>query len=431
MNKQAEELNEIIKRNNQVIYNLFSEKGKEIFFPKEGILSQAAEAKGKKINATVGSAIEDDGTPMRLGSIAKNVLLDPKNVFPYAPSYGKPELRKLWKERIKKKNPSLKGEISLPVVTNALTHGLSTIGYLFVNPGDKIILTDKFWGNYRLVFEHGYGGVLDVFNTFNEGGFDTESLEKKLREEGRKKIVLLNFPNNPTGYTPTNEEAKEVIKIIKESAERGNEILVVCDDAYFGLAYKEGIYRESFFSALADLHENVLAVKVDGNTKEDYVWGLRVGFVTFGFKEGNEEIYTVLEHKAAGAIRGNLSSVSHLSQSLVLAGLTSPEYEKEKREKYDLLKARFEKVKEVLEEEKDKGCFSPLPFNSGYFMCVELREGLDAEKIRQTLLIEYDTGVIAIGNLLRVAFSSIGVENIKQLFENIDGACKTGGVLND
>ena len=48
MNPQAEELNETIKNNNSAVYDLLSEKGKAIFFPKKGILSQAAKAKGKK-----------------------------------------------------------------------------------------------------------------------------------------------------------------------------------------------------------------------------------------------------------------------------------------------------------------------------------------------------------------------------------------------
>ena len=126
-------------------------------------------------------------------------------------SYGKPELRKLWQEKIKEKNPSLRGEISLPVVTNALTHGLSMIGYLFINPGDKIILTDKFWGNYKLIFEKGYHATLETYNTFKGNNLDLESFEKKLAEEKGKQIILINFPHNPTGYTPTIKEANKQI----------------------------------------------------------------------------------------------------------------------------------------------------------------------------------------------------------------------------
>lgn len=93
MNQQADELNEQIKSVNPVVYNLLSQKGKNIFFPKKGILSQAAEAKGKKINATIGIALEEDNSPMRLSSIAENININPEDAFPYAPSFGKPELR--------------------------------------------------------------------------------------------------------------------------------------------------------------------------------------------------------------------------------------------------------------------------------------------------------------------------------------------------
>ncbi len=423
LNPQAEELNKIIKENS-AIYELLSEKGKAIFFPKKGILGQTAEAKGKRINATIGAAIEDDGTPMRLNSIAKNISLEPKDVFPYAPSYGKPELRKKWKEMMQKKNPSLKAEISLPVVTNALTHGASMAGYMFMNPGDKIITTDKFWGNYKLTFENAYDAKLETFNTFKDNGFDTESFKKKIEEEKGNIIILLNFPNNPTGYSPTEKEAKEIVEIIKQSAEKGNKIAVMIDDAYFGLVYKEGIYKESIFAKLADLHENILAIKIDGATKEDYVWGLRVGFITYGIKGGNKELYAALEDKTGGAIRGGISNASHASQSLVLNSFNSENYDKEKKEKYELLRARCEKVAEVLKDKKFSEVFTPYPFNSGYFMCIELKEGIDAEKARQTLLEKYDTGVIAIQNMLRIAFSSVAEKDIQELFDNIYNACK-------
>lgn len=426
INPQAEELNTVIQRNNPAIFNLLSEKGKASYFPKSGIIKQTAEAKGKKFNATIGMAIEDDNTPMRLPSIAKYITLDPRDTFTYAPSYGKPDLRKTWRQLIRKKNPTFKGEMSLPVVTNALTNALSIIGMLFVNPGDKITLTDKFWGNYRLIFEIAHDGILEPFNTFHQEGFDLESFHNKLNEEKGKKIILLNFPNNPAGYTPTEDEAESLTRILKESAQQGNEIAVILDDAYFGLVYKEGIYKESLFAQLADLHENVLAIKIDGATKEDYTWGLRVGFITYAAKEIDEATCQALEAKTGGAVRGNISNASHLSQSLVYHATQSPTYWKEKKEKYELLKSRFEIIQQVLtdNQEKFRPYFSPLPFNSGYFMCVELNEKLNAEEVRQLLLKKYDTGLIAVGNMLRIAYSSIPGKYIPELFDNIYNACK-------
>lgn len=116
MNPQAEELNTIIREKNPAVFGLLSERGKNIFFPKKGILGQTADAKGTRINATIGAAIEDNGSPMRLESIAANIRLDPSLVFPYAPSFGRPDIRARWKNMIYQKNPRLGNKvISLPV----------------------------------------------------------------------------------------------------------------------------------------------------------------------------------------------------------------------------------------------------------------------------------------------------------------------------
>ncbi|MBU0628766.1 MAG: aminotransferase class I/II-fold pyridoxal phosphate-dependent enzyme [Nanoarchaeota archaeon] len=425
LNQQAIGLNETLQSKNNAVYEMLSEKGKAIFFPKKGILGQSAEAKGKRINATIGIALEDDGSPMRLKPIAKKIKLDPKDVFPYASSFGKIELREKWKNMLYAKNPLLNGkEVSLPVVTNALTHGMSMAGYMFINPGDKVIMPDLFWGNYRLIMVNAYGAVFDTFEMFSGNGFNVNGLREKLGGEIGKKIVLLNFPNNPTGYTPTDGEIVEIRDILKEAAEKGNKIIVMVDDAYFGLVYKKGIYLQSIFAELADLHENLLAVKLDGATKEDYVWGLRVGFVTYGVKGADKDVYAALENKTAGAVRGSISNDSNLSQSLVYHAFSEPNYWKEKKKKFKILKGRFDEVKNVLKEHKEyEEEFNALPYNSGYFMCIKLKSK-DGEKVRQILLEKYETGVISMGNVLRIAFSSVKKEIVPELFDNIFKSCK-------
>ncbi|WP_320113462.1 aminotransferase class I/II-fold pyridoxal phosphate-dependent enzyme [Draconibacterium orientale] len=426
MNPQAAELNSVIQAKSTPVFELLSERGKNIFFPKKGILGQTAEAKGTKINATIGAAIEDDGTPMRLEAVASKINMDPSLVFPYAPSFGRPDIRAKWKSMIYEKNPSLAGvELSLPVVTNALTHGISMAGYMFADAQDEIIVPDLFWGNYNLTLTNAYGCSLGKFNLFKDGGFDLESFETKLNEGGvGKKIVILNFPNNPSGYTPTVEEQDAIVAIIKKAADAGNKIVTITDDAYFGLVYEEGIATESIFSPLSQLHENVLAVKVDGATKEDYVWGFRVGFITYGIKGGDAELYSALESKTAGAIRGNISNAANISQSLLLSAFESKEYAQQKEAKYHIMQKRYDAVKEALTEEKYKECFEAIPYNSGYFMCVQLAEGLVGDEVRQLLITKYGIGLIALGNVLRVAFSAVAASDVKELFDGIYNACK-------
>lgn len=426
MNPQAEELNAIILAKSTPVFEMLSERGKNIFFPKKGILGQTAEAKGTKINATIGAAIEDDGTPMRLETIASKIDLDPSLVFPYAPSFGRPDIREKWKSMIYEKNPSLHGRtLSLPVVTNALTHGISMAGYLFADPGDEIIVPDLFWGNYNLTLANGYGAVLTKFNLFENNRFDLEAFREKLNEgSAGKKILILNFPNNPTGYTPTQSEVDSIVAIIRQSAEKGNKIVALTDDAYFGLVYEEGIARESIFAPLSDLHEHVLAVKIDGATKEDYVWGFRTGFITYGTRGGDAELYSALESKTAGAIRGNISNAANISQSLLLNAFNSEKYPLEKKEKYSIMKKRYLAVKEALQDPKYEKYFSPLPFNSGYFMCVRLAGHLNGEKIRGILIRKYSIGTISLNNNLRLAFSAVAAKDMKEMFDGIYKACE-------
>ncbi len=426
MNLQSKELNQIINQNSPVIFSLLSSRGKKTYFPRKGILGQSAEARGKKIDATIGTAIEDDKSPMRLKSIEKNLNISPSLTFPYAPSYGRPDIRLKWKEMIYSKNPQLSGtEISLPVVTNALTHGLSIAGFLFINSGDQLIMPDLNWDNYSLIFSEGYGAKIQTFNTFTNNEFDVGSMEKALNKgKAGKKILLLNFPNNPTGYTPSVNTVRSIVSVIKKSADAGNRMIILCDDAYFGLVFEDGIETQSIFSFLANLHENVLAIKLDGPTKEDYVWGFRVGFISYGIKGGSQALYNALADKTAGAIRGNISNASNLSQSLLLNAWESGEYMNEKQEKFNILKKRYIKVKAALSNGKYNKHFKAFPFNSGYFMCIKLSENLNGEEIRQILLKDYETGVICFGNILRIAFSAVAEKDIDELFFNIFQACE-------
>lgn len=427
MNPQAKELNELIGSLNPTVLNLLSERGKNIFFPKKGILGQTADAKGKKINATIGAAIEGDGSPMRLDSIQKYINIEPELSFPYAPSFGRPDIRAQWQSMIKSKNPGLKDAvISLPVVTNALTHGLSMLGYLFADQGEEIIISDLYWGNYNLIFTQSCKTKFKTYSLFDGDKLNMDSFRETLLDSPvGKKILLLNFPNNPAGYTPTTAEANEIVEVIKQAADKGNSMVVITDDAYFGLVYEEGIEKQSIFVQLCDLHENVLAIKVDGPTKEDYVWGFRVGFITYGIKNGTDELYSALASKTAGAVRGNISNACNLSQSILLKAFKSDSYDSEKAQKYDILAGRYNKVKAVLSENASTydNYFTPIPFNSGYFMCVKLRDGLDGEEIRQILLNKYETGLINLANTFRIAFSSVSEDQIEDLFNNIASAC--------
>jgi aspartate/methionine/tyrosine aminotransferase len=422
-NPLAEAMKKDLQTGAPQIFDILSERGKSIYFPFKGILGQSAEAKSVKINATIGTAFEDDGSALALECLEAMVNV-PSDSFLYAPSFGLAPLREEWGKLLTIKNPGLKGKnFSLPVTTAALTHGLSVAGYLFADAGDEVIIPDLYWDNYELVYTEAYGAKLKFYNTFVHGGFDVAAFARALNEgKPGKRVVLLNFPNNPTGYTPTESEAKALTSEIQKAAEAGNKIVVILDDAYFGLVYEEGIAKESLFVSLVDLHPNVLAVKLDGPTKEDYVWGFRVGFITFGFKGANAAQLKALENKAAGAVRGTISNVSCLSQAILLKGYTAPEYAAQKKQKYEVLANRIRKIHETLKAHPEYArSFEVMPFNSGYFMCVK-PIGVDNEDLRKELIANYSTGVIVISGLIRLAFSCVPIQYIDALFANLHSA---------
>lgn len=420
MNPQALQLNETLKLTAPAVHGMLSRLGKAMYFPKVGILNQSAEAKrmANVYNATIGIATEKK-TPMHLGVIQETLsAYAPSDLYPYAPPEGKPELRAAWREKMLRENPSLKGKtFGTPIVTNALTHGLSIVADLFADEGDAVIMPEKNWENYELTFGVRRGAEIVYYPLYNESGrFNSEGLLAAILErKGRgKAIVLLNFPNNPTGYTPTEEEAASIVAAVKAGAEAGVPLVVVTDDAYFGLFFENSL-RESLFGRLVGLHPNILPIKVDGATKEEFVWGFRVGFITYGCEstEANE----ALEQKTLGIIRATVSSCSHPSQTFVLKALQHPDFARQQDEKVAILKARANRTKEVLDSGKYDDAWDYYPFNSGYFMCLKLKT-TDAEALRRHALEKYGVGTIALGATdLRVAFSCLEEEDIPKLFD--------------
>jgi aspartate/methionine/tyrosine aminotransferase len=195
------------------------------------------------------------------------------------------------------------------------------------------------------------------------------------------------------------------------------------DDAYFGLFYHLGgaSMTESLFGILANRHPNLLAIRLDGATKELFVWGLRCGFLTFGPGRADTagDVCAALDAKVRGAIRAGISNSPHLSQTLVEQALASSSLAEERKHKCELLRARAERVYEVANAPRFSESFAVYPFNSGYFMCLDVK-GVDAETLRVHLLDRYGAGLIATGGSdLRIAFSCLELDEIEPLFELI------------
>ncbi len=398
------QLDAILTAHHPAARRLLSPLGERAALPL-GIPQQAAQARGCARKATIGEITDGAGRPMTPPSLGRYFdRLDPAKALRYAPQHGLPELRALWRERSIGDIPA-----SLPVVTTGITHAIALCADLFTGPDRPVVLGNPYWDNYNNIFTMRTGAPLRLFETHRagDGGFNVEGMAAALGALDGPATLLLNFPTNPSGYTPTTAEAEALAEVILRHP---LPLCVLLDDAYSGLYYEQGIARRSLFGTLAARAdpERLLVCKADGSTKELVFFGGRIGFLTFSATGAAGE---ALAEKAAALVRAVISSASAVTQEAVLQALRSPTLPGEVEAVRTVLEGRYRCLKRCLEA----AGIAYTPFNSGCFAMIPVAQ--DAEEIRQRLIHEQSVGAISVNgaNALRLAFCSIEEEDIPDL----------------
>ncbi|HEY3569740.1 MAG TPA: aminotransferase class I/II-fold pyridoxal phosphate-dependent enzyme [Thermoanaerobaculia bacterium] len=342
-----------------------------------------------------------------------------------SPVEGLPEIRWRWRERQRRGVP---GGVpsSLPLVTAGLSHGISLLADLFGGEGKAVAVPAPFWGNYRQAFALRTGARVLEGPAYVDGRYNPRAIADALAglPEGEPAVGMLNIPSNPGSYTPDRQERRATLESLLAEADR-RPLVIVCDDAYAGLVFEPEISRESLFWDLAGAHPNLLAVKVDGATKELSFFGGRLGFLTFG--AGPEsELVRDLEARVRMLVRTELGSPPAVSQVIALQALRSPTADQEVEAVRLLLEGRYRVLKRALAG-VDPGLLTVLPFNSGCFALVEIPErlGIDAQTARRHLLAHQDTGLVSIApRYLRIAHCSVEESAIPELVRRVEAGVR-------
>jgi len=423
----VEATNEPIRRLVPALAELLSDLGRRAAFPPD-IPFQAAEARGREFNATIGQITDGAGGALPVETLVAGLAgLEPdlrNRALLYSPVQGIDEVRRAWRTWQRRHLTSAAAEArpsTLPLATVGLTHGLSLVADLFAGPGTVVAVPQPFWGNYRQTFAVRRGAELVSAPAYRDGAFNPHMIPEALAgvPEGRPALAILNLPSNPGGYSPTADERDAIVDGLLVEADR-RPLLVICDDAYAGLVYPADVPSDSIFWELNSRHEQLIPVKVDGATKEFSFFGGRVGFLTFGF-EPESEVAQALESKVKGLVRAGVGSPVAVAQALLLSVLTSGRAEGEFEiarqrlaERYHVLRASLDGI--------DSPHLRPLPFNAGCFALLELSEALDvtADAVRRSLLDEQETGIVSIEpRYLRIAFCSVAAEALPEVTRRI------------
>ena len=427
----------------------FSEFGKTIYNP-QGILYWTRKAKAKaRINATIGSARGPEGAVYPEAGRREITLcaplihsyfqgLETEEIFPYTPETGTPAFRSAWRNwilaRAGQESERLGRQLQQPVLTPGITAAISICARMFVDPGRSIIVADRRWENY----DHVLGKNLDLriadFPLFDDGDLNVDGLLSVIRRvwlEQDTATVLLNFPNNPTGFCPSVAAGHRLVESLEQLAEgTGKRLVLLFDDAYESYVYDPAAMQSSLFY-LCRPRPNLLPVKLDGVTKELLWYGARAGAITPACPDewldgdGAGTLAAELDNKFGGVNRGLFSSSSTVTQSVATKAMAQMDRLLDERQRtVDLLKRRYETLKDELGK-IDTEFVTVEPFHGGFFCFVNLRpeSGLRATDVANHLLDEHGVGTVPFEsdtmNGLRIAYCSVDREDLPELCRSL------------
>ena len=148
-----------------------------------------------------------------------------------------------------------------------------------ISDGDEVLVPDPSYVSYApgVVFA---GGVPVPVETKQEDDFRlrAEALEKAITN--RSKLLILPYPNNPTGAIMEQEDLEEVARIVLK-----HNILVISDEIYSELVY-DG-HKHVSFASVEGMYERTITI--NGFSKAFAMTGWRVGYAC-----GAKEIISVM-----------------------------------------------------------------------------------------------------------------------------------------
>ena len=138
-----------------------------------------------------------------------------------------------------------------------------------LNPGDEVLIPEPCFVCYEPLSRMAVGVAVPIV-TRAEDGFRLTAAALRAAITPRTKMLVLPFPNNPTGGVMRREHLEEIAEVL-----RGTEIMVLSDEIYGELTYGE---REHVsITSLPDMQDRTLLV--GGFSKAFAMTGWRLGYV--------------------------------------------------------------------------------------------------------------------------------------------------------
>ncbi len=218
----------------------------------------------------------------------------------YAPTLGLPRLRELIAEKYRKENNIDWVNKENVMVSNGGSHALQLSYACLTNPGDEILVSSPNFLSYFYLSEF-YGLKCVEIPRKSDLSPDFEKIQDGITQ--KTKFIIINSPNNPTGYVYTKEEMESLRDIVID-----NDLYLISDEVYENFIY-EG--RTHISPACYDGMEN-RTITLNAMSKTFGTPGYRVGYIA-----APSNVLSLMEKYAQYTAAG----VSHPTQYAAISAL--------------------------------------------------------------------------------------------------------------
>ncbi len=200
------------------------------------------------------------------------------------------------------------GEI---IVTVGGSEAIDLTVRAIVEPGDEVIIVEPSFVCYRPIVEL-TGGVPIIIETKEEDSFKLRAADLRDKITPKTKLLILPYPNNPTGAVMTKEDLEPIAEVLKDT-----NVMILTDEIYSELTYDH-----THFSVISLPGMSERCIYVNGFSKAFAMTGWRLGYMC-GPREilkqalkihqfGIMSSPTVSQYAAIEALRGCAEDVENM-----------------------------------------------------------------------------------------------------------------------
>ncbi len=215
---------------------------------------------------SLGVGEPDFPTPWAIRKTAMDVL-ERKRII-YSANSGMMDLRQAVADYLKRKNNLTYHPQDEIVITVGGSEAIDLAIRSVVNPGDEVLLVEPCFVCYRPIVELMHG-VAVAIPTKEENHFKLTAQELREHITEKTKMLILPFPNNPTGGIMTREDLEQIADVLRET-----NIVVLSDEIYSEQTYGR---KHCSIAELEGMQERTILV--NGFSKSFAMTGWRLGFL--------------------------------------------------------------------------------------------------------------------------------------------------------